>query len=63
MSKSRLTREARRRPEMDLLVGTIEAGSAHAADGSVDAGEATVPSEEPPERSDQPEEPTWREDG
>ena len=63
MSESRLAREARRRPEMDLLVGAIEAGSAHAADRPVDAEEPAVPSKEPPEPPDQPEEPAWREDG
>ena len=58
MSGSGYAREARRRPELDLLVGPLEAasieGDATALDGSAVADLELV---------DPNELPTWREDG
>jgi hypothetical protein len=60
MTRSGFAREARRRPEMDLLVGPIEAAGANAADPPVELEEPSIGSEE---SSGLPEEPAWREDG
>jgi hypothetical protein len=57
MRGSTLGREARRRPELDLLVGPIEAAAA-SSDGSHEPQEQRVL--ELPEADDVP---TWREDG
>ncbi len=56
MQGSPLPREARRRPELDLLVGPLEAAAAEAASTS----EQPLTLVELPDLDD---EPTWREDG
>jgi hypothetical protein len=63
MMGSGLAKEARRRPEMDLLVGPIEAASTPAADRPVDAVGPAAPSMESPEASGRLDDPARREGG
>jgi hypothetical protein len=58
MRGSRFAREARRRPELDLLVGTLEAAN---MDEGRSRPDASAP--EDVELIDPTELPTWREDG
>jgi hypothetical protein len=68
MRGSGFAREARRRPELDLLVGPLEAATLEAAtleaatmDGDGSRADGSTP--EDVELSDPAELPTWREDG
>ena len=58
MRGSGFAREARRRPELDLLVGPLEAASIEGDDTSLDG-----PAVADLELVDPNELPTWREDG
>jgi hypothetical protein len=58
MRGSGFAREARRRPELDLLVGPLEAASIESDDVSPDASAVADV-----ELVDPNELPTWREDG
>ena len=58
MRGSGFAREARRRPELDLLVGPLEAAT---MDGDGSRSDGSTP--EDVELSDPAELPTWREDG
>jgi hypothetical protein len=58
MRGSGLGREARRRPELDLIVGPLEAATIEA-----DSSWADVSTLEDVELVDPAELPTWREDG
>jgi len=57
MQGSSLPREARRRPDLDLLAGPLEAAAAAAG---VDAAESQLTLVELPEFDDAP---AWRDDG
>ena len=58
MRGSRFAREARRRPELDLLVGTLEAATM-----DEDGSQPDAPALEDIDLTDPAELPTWREDG
>ena len=60
MRGSGFAREARRRPELDLLVGPLEAASIEHDD---DASSSDVTAVAELELADPNELPTWREDG
>jgi len=60
MRGSRVGREARRRPELDLMVGPLEAATMDAGEVGSSFDASTV---EVVELTDPAEPPAWREDG